>query len=605
MSYVSSTVASVVDQINRRYFLPAIQRPYVWDPDQVIGLFDSLLKGYPISSFLFWEIRPDRRADWDIYKFVENFRLGATHNETAETDGRDVVLVLDGQQRLTSLFIGLRGSYTMRLKYAKRSNPDAWSTQRLFIDLLQDPAIDPDEFDEEELGVTFGLRFAAEQPISDSKHLWMKVGQILDCTSDEKFYEMKDAILERLPDTSTKAEHKIASKNIERLYRAIWKDEVISFYTEKDQSYDRVLDIFVRANDGGTKLSKSDLLLSMITSKWEGVSARTEIYQLVERLNSELELRNSIDKDFVMKACLVLCDLDQRYKVSNFTSSNLLLIEQNWRNIKVSLEATLRLVNRFGIDGEILTSRNALLPIAYYLHQIQRRALEGSTPFETSNSLRIHRWLLGSLINGVFGGNSDSTIGKARAILQESLKTEKDFPDLKLVQGLASRGRVANFDENNIETVLNTEYGNRMCFLAVSLLYEGQHWSYRQKHIDHIIPRALTERSKLMALGLAEDKIRRIQESVDRLGNLELLIDRENREKSDRPFADWIETRDPTFLKRHLIPEDPALWHIAALPEFVKAREALIRERLRKLYFTEPKESDDKVANWMSASTFS
>ncbi len=138
MSYVSSTIGRVLDDINRSYFLPAIQRPYVWQPEQIVALFDSLLKGYPISSFLFWEIRPERRADWEIYKFIENFRHGDTHNEMAEPDGRDVKLVLDGQQRLTSLLIGLRGTYSVRARYGRRHNPNAWSRQRLYLDLLKD-----------------------------------------------------------------------------------------------------------------------------------------------------------------------------------------------------------------------------------------------------------------------------------------------------------------------------------------------------------------------------------------------------------------------------------------------------------------------------------
>ena len=81
MSYISSNVAGVLDRINRSYFLPAIQRPFVWQPDQIVALFDSLLKGYPISSFLLWEIKPEHRTDWEIYKFIENFRFGDTHND--------------------------------------------------------------------------------------------------------------------------------------------------------------------------------------------------------------------------------------------------------------------------------------------------------------------------------------------------------------------------------------------------------------------------------------------------------------------------------------------------------------------------------------------
>ena len=585
MSYFSSTVGRVLDQINRTYFLPAIQRPYVWQPDQIIALFDSLLKGYPISSFLFWEIKPERRWDWEIYKFVENFRFGDTHNEMVEPDGRDVVLVLDGQQRLTSLLIGLQGTFTVRSKYKRRNNPDAWSKQRLYIDLLKDPATatEADDGDREDLGVTYGLRFAELEPKSDADRLWMRAGRILDCTSDDILDRLADEMLARLPADTPRSMRRVAERNLDRLYRTVWKDGVIAYYTEKDQSYDRVLDIFIRANDGGTKLSKSDLLLSMITSKWDGVSARQEIYGFVDYLNDGLDARNELDKDFVMKSCLVLSDLDQRYKVGNFTTANLKLIETNWKRIKASLEATLRLVNRLGINGENLTSVNALLPIAYYVHRIGRGSLDGSTPFEAANARFIHHWLLGSLLNGVFGGSSDQTIGTARTVLQEALKIGPDFPYVALVQGLASRGRVTDFDDNNVEGILETNYGERTCFFALSLLYDTYNWGSTQHHIDHIIPRSLADRKALMARNLPEALIQRILGCVNRLGNLQLLLARENLEKSDAPFPQWIQTRDADFLNRHFIPNTPDLWDVTALPEFVKMREKLICQRLRRL----------------------
>jgi hypothetical protein len=586
VSYVSSTVARVLDQINRTYFLPAIQRPYVWQPEQIVALFDSLLKGYPISSFLFWEIKPERRSDWEIYKFVENFRFGNVHNEIAEPDGRDVVLVLDGQQRLTSLLIGLQGTFTVRSKYSRRNNPDAWSKQRLYIDLLKDPKTESeDEDDREGLGVTYGLRFFEREPPAHPDHLWMKVGRILDCTSDDVLYRLADEMLSQLPADTPLSMRRVVERVLSKLYSTIWKDGVIAYYTEKDQDYDRVLNIFIRANDGGTKLSKSDLLLSMITSKWDGASARQEIYNFVDYLNTGLDTKNDLDKDFVMKSCLLLSDLDQRYKVSNFTTINLKLIEANWKRIKTSLEATLRLVNRFGIDSETLTSVNALLPIAYYLYRIERGSLDGSTPFEAANSKRIHNWLLRSLLNGVFGGSSDQTIGTSRSILQASLKIGQDFPYLPLVHGLTTRGRVIIFDENNIEGVLDTSYGKRNCFLALSLLYDAHNWGSTQHHIDHIIPRSLADRDVLMAMNLPETLIQNILDNVNRLGNLQLLLGRENLEKSNIPFTQWIQTRDDDFTARHLIPNKPALWDVTMLPQFVEAREELIRQRLHGLEF--------------------
>lgn len=101
--------------------------------------------------------------------------------------------------------------------------------------------------------------------------------------------------------------------------------------------------------------------------------------------------------------------------------------------------------------------------------------------------------------------------------------------------------------------------------------------------MDHIVPRSLADRKALMARNLPEVVIGKILDSVNRLGNLQLLLGRENLEKSNIPFAQWIQTRDPDFLERHLIPNEPALWEVEALPDFVKAREQLIRQRLRRL----------------------
>jgi uncharacterized protein with ParB-like and HNH nuclease domain len=583
VSYASSTVARIIDQINRAYFLPAIQRPYVWDPDQIIALFDSILKGYPISSFLFWEIKPEKRSDWEIYKFVENFRFGETHNDLAEPDGREVILVLDGQQRLTSLLIGLRGSFTVRSKYRRRNNPDAWIRQRLYIDLLKDPSIEMDDEDQSDIGVTYGLQFSDEEPKSDADHLWMKVGKILDCTSDDALDTLADEMLARLPSETPRSMRRTAERNLDRLYRTIWKDTVIAYYTEKDQSYDRVLDIFIRANDGGTKLSKSDLLLSMITSKWNGVSARQEIYSFVDYLNDGLDARNKVDKDFIMKASLVLCDLDPKYKVGNFTTSNLRLIESNWVKIKKGLEDSLRLVNRLGVNGENLTSVNALLPISYYLSRVDRGSLDGSTAFEARNSRLIRQWLVASLLNGVFAGSSDQTIAAARGILQNALTQRSDFPYIELVQGLAKRGRVTGFDSSTIEGLMETTYGSRICFFVLSLLYDTYVWGSTGYHIDHIIPRSMADRKVLMGMNLPETKIQQILSSVNRVGNLQLLLARENLEKNDMPFDQWIQTRNNDFLDRHLIPHATHLWDVQSLPEFVREREKLIAGHLQRI----------------------
>ncbi|RYH30902.1 DUF262 domain-containing protein, partial [archaeon] len=133
MSYKAQTIARTVGKLNVDYFLPAIQREFVWKQDQVVRLFDSVLRGYPISSFLFWELRAENRGKWQAYEFLRGVHSDGSRNDLANTDGvKDLHLILDGQQRLTSLNVGLRGYYTLRPKYARRANKDSQTHLKLY-----------------------------------------------------------------------------------------------------------------------------------------------------------------------------------------------------------------------------------------------------------------------------------------------------------------------------------------------------------------------------------------------------------------------------------------------------------------------------------------
>ena len=200
MSYRSETIALAISRMNRQYFLPAIQREFVWKPEQIVQLFDSIMRGYPISSFLFWELKPENRDKWQVYEFLEKAQFGGTHNQLASTDGiTSLSLVLDGQQRLTSLMVGLRGTYTAKKKYKRWDNPEAGSAQRLHLDLLADPRLDSDGA---ETGVYFKFEFMDDPPPPpDSEHYWFRVGRILDFDERQKFEafldEKDDELLKR------------------------------------------------------------------------------------------------------------------------------------------------------------------------------------------------------------------------------------------------------------------------------------------------------------------------------------------------------------------------------------------------------------------------
>ena len=583
MSYSSKTIGTLLQEVNSTHFLPAIQRPYVWTPSQIIALFDSLLKGYPISSFMFWAVDEATKAEVRIYRFLENYHPDKM-NEPTGADGRQVTLVLDGQQRLTSLVIGLRGTFSEKAKGARKTNAAAWSSKTLWLDLLKDPS-EEDEDGDSDMGITYGLAFHDRKPQNGHRHHWFKLGSMLDYESDSRLEALIAKVKTELHPGVSGYERELAETTLRKLHRVIWRDQAINFYTETDQSADRVLDIFVRANDGGTKLSKADLLMSMITSKWQNGSAREDIFGFVDHINRGLGMPNKVTKDLVLKACLVVCDYDVVYNVKNFTAEAIGEIERNWAFIKLAIENTFRLINRHGLGGDTLGSLNAVLPLVYYLYNTPDFDFRGSTEFERVNAAAMHRWLLNSLLVSAFVGHSDQTITTARATIREHLRTarERDFPVQKLFDAMAKGGRLSQVDERTIEELLELQYGKPRTFVALSLLYQGIDWAGASWHVDHIIPQADAQRNVLRGRNMPEHRIVEILENVNRLGNLQLLRADENVEKSDMPFRSWITGRRRDFHELNMIPERldhcDAMW----LPEFVQEREKLIRRRLLAL----------------------
>ena len=135
------TIAQAIDEISHnRYVLPAIQREFVWRPGQITTLFDSLMRGYPIGTFLFWKVEPPRVRDFKFYEFLDDYhQRDKRHNDSWEpsSGSQGVTAVLDGQQRFTALNIGLRGSYAWKRKYYRRSSDHAFPKRRLYLNLKQ------------------------------------------------------------------------------------------------------------------------------------------------------------------------------------------------------------------------------------------------------------------------------------------------------------------------------------------------------------------------------------------------------------------------------------------------------------------------------------
>jgi Protein of unknown function DUF262/Protein of unknown function (DUF1524) len=584
MKYQSLTIRESIDRLNRRFFLPALQREFVWNQRQIVRLFDSIMRGYPISSLLFWQPRSSTTTKWASYRFLDEARDGGSHNSLANLSGTNrAIFVLDGQQRLTALNIGLRGIYVAKEKRKWRTNPDAWKDKRLYLDLLHQNR--PEEIgDDDETDIQYRFAFWEKAPASTKRSCWFEVGKILSCKTTTGISACIRRVLKDIPQPASKKARHAVRGTLRRLHNAVWHDPVVFYHTETRPDYDRVLDIFVRANEAGTTLSKSDLLLSTITSNWQHEDARKEIHDFVDYLNDGMGRSNYFQKDFVMKACFVLCDLPVKYKITSFTRVNLKSVEDSWPKVKQALENCVRLVNRFGIDQENLTSVNALIPIAYYLFKQDGETLLGSSRWEVRNATAIHRWLVMVLLNRVFSGSSDTMLAALRDVLQRSGGKGKDFPVKQLSVAIARRNRSAAFSDEAIDDFLMFNYEEAETFLALTLLYDDAFWGSIPHHKDHVFPKSHFTTDRLQRSGVPTENHEQFMALKDRIGNLELLTDQENRQKLAQPFEKWVRTRNASFRRKHLIPKARSLYSLKQFEKFLQRRERLIRSRLKDVF---------------------
>lgn len=567
------TIEEALEKIQRnKYLLPAIQREFVWKSWQIEKLFDSLMNEYPIGSFLFWEVTSTK--DFKFYEFIKKYdQRDDNHNKKIPlVDGDEIIAVLDGQQRLTALYIGLLGTYTEKLPYHRWDNPKAFPEKYLCLNLL-----DKDNKDIEEETSKYELKFYTKEEIEykDGKKSWFKLNNIL------KYKTEGDILLEpleMLKDCSDETKRE-AYKKLMQLFKIVNRDKIINYYLEKENNLDKVLNIFIRMNSMGTKLNNSDLLLSIATDQWKNRDAREEINKLLDELNKE---GFAIDKDFILKAALYLTKKIKniRFKVDNFKKENMDLIEKNWDNISDSLKLSFILLKSFGYNKDNLSANTPVLPIALYIleNNFDRKIVTNSS-FSEDRKL-IKEWIIKSTLKGIFSGRDISA--NVREVILKS--KSNNFPLDEIKEELKKiPGKSINFSEDEIDNLLWSEYGANTTFSILQLLYPTLDYK-NNFHIDHIYPRAKFNEKYLKKQGINIADLW----YWDCLPNLQLLDGSQNLEKTDKEFKDWLEEQDfskeerKDYFKKNYIPENIELT-FKNYNEFFEKREELLLKQLKKI----------------------
>jgi Uncharacterized conserved protein len=531
------------------FWLPNIQRPFVWKEEQIERLYDSILREYPIGTLLVWKTKSRIKRRKFIDNYHPNLRLTDFY---VPEDGNAKMMVLDGQQRLQSLFIGLKGSYDKK---------------ELYIDILSGDLKAPEDMK---------YHFQFKEP-SSAAFPWIKFKTIV--FTDKRPREIQQEIIEGAGELTDEQKYRIEDNvslirevfctqdNI--LYQLVDSIDRPNSYSEED-----IVEIFIRANAGGTQLGKSDLLFSLLIASWE--DADEKITELLEEIN---RTGYKFSRDFVLKTCLVLLNKGARYGVEKFRDGDIReQIMNDWDNIADAIKGVKDFVygNTFLKTDKVIPSYLSLVPLIYFRYYFPNdwRRFE----------LDYQKYLIRTSLTGVFGGNPDQLLDKIIANIRES----KTFNLSEIFGVVREDGRSL---EVSRDTILGLSYWNKEIHLLFNLWYGFNYQpalSDNHPQIDHIFPQSVLAKIKLPNPETGKLNVMKYKwQDRDQIGNLMLLTAAENGGggKTDILPEQWFADKSDEYLEKHLIPKDKNLWKLENFEAFIEARNRMILEKFDYLIY--------------------
>ena len=460
------TIANLIRDVEKKQFLlPTIQRGFVWEAKKIETLFDSLMRGFPISSFLFWEVPDEDEHTFKFYDFVKDYNFYSEDPRSfAEFKKAPHMAVLDGQQRITSFYIGLKGSYIPKGK--------AETPHKLYLNLLKINADSDIGDDDAGLDNVYEFKFLTPDDAAkrDAETFWFPVEKILD----KKFNESADIgdflIENNLVDSNTHSYLKLPYRILNRLWNRIKIKPVIEYHLESNKTLDEVLNIFVRINNGGKPVELSELLISLATAQLKDFDVENELISIVNEVNNiGGEKFFNVSNDFILKAFLVLCGDPSKGKesikftIENFKPQRMKKIRAEWKNMAQAIKLAVELVNEFGFNQRNFTSNNALIPLAQYIYLKNNDA----ESYAADKGKMIH-WFISATLNGIFSASTDDKLIKFRNRLNES---HENFPIFEMLGAkVKSENKIA---DELIEALMNTTYKFiKNVLMALTILYE-------------------------------------------------------------------------------------------------------------------------------------
>lgn len=559
-SWKAYRVSDVVSEIDEeKYVLPVIQRELVWTEEKMELLFDSLLKGNSFGSIIVIEEDKDTKPLFASRSFTKDGNLLSSQNKENLTQTQ--YFVIDGQQRLQTFYIGLKGSY---------------HGKSLFFDLLSDYKSDYDfEFAQEE-GVLPKVT-KEERVIKDC--LWYSVKDLFRKLKDiGDSDQLVDNIASKHKIEDTKKKSFIA-KNVSAFEKNILLIEAIGVAKvtvnkslPEIENRQKIVELFRRLNDGGTKLSALDLVASTL----KGFDYRMEAFLR----NMEEEFNDiGLSPENLIKLIFLLQD-NYSKEMSSIDASDADFAVNNQVRIKNTLIAVRNFLEISHLYYYYKNANRSFIPLFFIAYHIFHKSISDSEvkdywhDYETSNVdfKPMQSWIYNSLLNGVFRSKGAGWIPYKTGIkkILSEMRNYKDkvFPCDKLFAVYVNHPIVYTSE-------YTTENLDKLDIQFVFYLVYDRKRTVRDNDIDHIMPKNILES---LNYGYSD---------INSIKNFQLLDYGTNRgDKNGKPFAVWVNNSEYVkdknlYIKTHLIPADEDLWAESKFLEFRDERAKMIVEKIK------------------------
>ncbi len=559
----SYRVSDIITEIeDKKFVLPVIQRRLVWDEEKMELLFDTLLKGDSFGGIMVIEEEKNSKPLFSFRTFTKDGDIIASIQVDQLTQLQD--FVIDGQQRLQSFYIGLKGSI---------------NGQVLYFDLFSDYKI---QFEFKFENDANKLPKQSKDNNADRaipEHNWYLASSLLKRLKETHDNEQvaSEIIANQNIIDDIKKTH--INRNVSAFFRNVITSETLGISKVViNKSYDetanrqRIVELFRRLNDGATKLSSFDL----VASKLKGFAWEMEGF-LEETLRNYEEI--GLSQDNLIKLIFLLQGNHNKEMASIEGTDADFAIKNRER-----INSTLKSLKDFLVHSKLYDyykdGNRSFIPLFFIAHHIFHKQISNDEVnrffdnFDAGNTefSKMKIWVFHSLINGVFRSRGVGWIPYKtgiRKLLEEIRKYKNfDFPVEKLFQVYRDHPITftTQYGTSNLDQLDNS-------FLFY-LMYDLNR-TIRIQDTDHIMPKSILEAKHYD------------QSKINSIKNYQLIDFGTNRgEKNAKPFKDWINnpayvSDKQAFVKRHLIPSDERIWIEDKFEEFINARAQLILTQMR------------------------